>query len=119
MDVNKKIGLTDLTQPTTLNIPDQSGSSDEISLMAIGELLNHRKIKSISRIKPEQTATITKLFMFSKTFRCPFTKDLAETILQLQISINGLGRKELVQLVQKRIDTMEQTRVMTSKDIFR
>lgn len=114
-----KIELTDLVKPSTLQIPDPSGSNDEISLMAIGELLNKNKIKSISRIKPEQTSTIAKLYMFSKTFKSTFTKDLADTILQLQISINGLGRKELVQLVQKRVDMIEQNRIMTSKDIFR
>lgn len=112
------ISMNDLVKPLQ-QMQEPTGPDDQISLLAIGELLNKKKIKTISRIKPEQTSNIAKLYMFSQTFDDPFTKNLADTILQLQISINGLGRKELVNLVQKRTDMMMEQRAVTSKDIFR
>jgi len=112
----EKLNLEKLTQPTQ---PPQEGSSDMISLLAISELLDNAKIKTISRIKPEQTPNLAKLYLFADTFDTSFTRSLADTILQLQISINGLGRKEMVQLVQRRIDDMVQVQPIRSKDIFR
>ena len=54
--------------------------------------------------------------MFGDTF----TKQLGDLILQLQISTNGLGRKELVELVQQRTDFGQfEGKQATSKDIFR
>ena len=92
--------------------------NDTIALKAVEELLDHKKIKTITRVKTEQVSVISKLYLFSKVFNAPFCKDLADNILQLQISINGLGRRELVQLVQQRNGTIQE-QVMTSKDIFR
>ena len=115
----KKLEMEDLTK-TNLNIAmDEQPQNDLISMLAIQELLNIKKLKTITRIKPEQVSNISKLYMFSQTFNTSFTKTLADMILQLQVSINGLGRKELVQLVQKREEVMTETRRLTSKDIFR
>lgn len=114
----KKLELETLTNPEPF-IDDDMGSNDQISLMAIQELLNFEKLKSITRIKPEQVSTITKLYLYATTFKSPFTKILADMILELQISINGLGRKELVALVQKRAEMEQQQIKVTSKDIFR
>ena len=94
--------------------------SDEISLLAIRQLLDKKNLKSISRIKLEQVAVITKLHLFGDVFGIKFTKDLADLILELQISTNGLGRKELVQLVQRRDGLMDFNQpIKPSKDIFR
>ena len=99
---------------------DQRENNDMISLMAISELLNKKKLKTISRVKFEQVSIIAKLFLYADTFGVNFTKNLADLILQLQISTNGLGRKELVQLVQQRSDVLElMSQKRTSKDIFR
>ena len=116
--IDKKIEIDDLTKQGIHEINQEPQNNDLISLLAIQELLNIRKIKTISRIKPEQVPTIAKLLLYSKTFHIPFVSRLANHILELQISINGLGRKELVQLVQKRNEMIE-TQKITSKDIFR
>jgi hypothetical protein len=113
----KKLEIPDLVR--SAQDFEERHDNDLLSLLAISELLDVKKIKTISRIKPEQTGNIAKLYLFADTFKTPFTRSLADTILQLQISINGLGRKELVQLVQKRVNEMMETRTVTSKDIFR
>ena len=100
-------------------LPRDTGQSDEISLLAINELLSKKKLKTISRLKFDQVSVISRLYLYGDTFKQPFTKKLADLILQLQISTYGLGRKELVQLVQQR-NMMEQGQpIKTSKDIFR
>lgn len=123
----EKLTLERMTKQTEDNTPttfsDESESvSDKVSMLAINELLDLNKLKTISRIKVEQTPILTKLYLFSDVFDTPFTKDLADYILQLQISVNGLGRKELVSLVQQRDMTLElqaQQNKVTSKNIFK
>lgn len=94
--------------------------TDEISNRAISELLSKKKLKTVSRIKMEQVSNLTKLYLFSKTFGESFPREVADLILQLQISVNGLSRRELVQLVQQRnmmVELEEQRK--PSKEIFR
>ena len=99
---------------------DNRETNDVISYMAINELLNKKKLKSISRLKPEQVTIATKLYMFSSMFGDNFTKSLADYILELQISVNGLGRKEMVSLVQQRSDFGDMLpQRKQNKDIFR
>ena len=100
-------------------IENNESHNDLISLLAISELLDLKKIKTISRIKNDQVSNISKLYLYGETFDIPFVKNLADNILQLQISINGLGRKELVQLVQQRFSDIEIEKRVNSKDIFR
>ena len=123
---DKKLTMEDMTKSNGENIesvvPFDDGESinDKVSLIAIQELLNLDKLKTISRIKFEQVTVITKLYLFTDIFDIPFTSDLAELILQLQISTNGLGRKELVSLVQQRdFSTDTQGKKLTSKTIFK
>ena len=107
---------------TTIFTGEEETVSDKVSMLAISELLDMSKLKTISRIKVEQTPILTKLYLFSDVFDTPFTKDLADYILQLQISVNGLGRKELVSLVQQRdmsIELQAQQSKVSSKNIFK
>ena len=114
-----KMTERDETDNTNIVVEDNPDTfNDEIALRAVEELLNFDKIKTISRIKPSQVANLTKLYLFSEVFQAPFCKNLADNILQLQISLNGYGRQELVQLVQQR-NSMPFEKPMTSKDIFK
>lgn len=124
--MQRKITLPELTQRepednTNIIIGNDNPApyNDEIALKAVNELLNIENLKTISRIKPEQTINLTKLYLFADTFNVPFTKMLADHILQLQISLNGLGRSELVQLVNQRNPMIVSEKPITSKDIFR
>ena len=113
----KKLKLEDMTNQDNddkyvIN-NQQESPSDLISLKAIEELLNMKKLKTISRVKFEQVPILSKLYLFSDTFGENFTKKLADYILQLQISTSGLGRKELVQVAQRQPDISE---MLNSKD---
>ena len=99
---------------------DNRERNDEIASKAIDELLDPKKLKTISRVKFDQVGILSKLYLFADIFDVDLTKNLADLILKLQISTNGLGRKELVQLVQQRTDIFDMSQVKkSSKDIFR
>ena len=91
---------------------------DLINLLALNELTNSKKIKTNSRIKLEQVELLTKLYLFNDTFKTPLAKKLADLVLHLQVSINGLGRKELIQMVNTNNDNNLQ-QVKRVKDVFR
>lgn|SRR5574344_266832 len=118
-DDSKKVTMDEMTgkNPVIINNDDSNPADDTISLVAVQELLKDKK--TTSRVKMEQVKILTKLYLFSSVFGTTVTKKLADNILQLQVSINGLGRKELVQLVQRRNDMTEGLKPLTSKDIFR
>lgn len=121
LTLNKMTGKdNDNTQTINLIENEPNPIADEISLRAIDELLNLEKLKTISRVKPEQVSNLVKLYAFADTFKTAFPRYLADYVLQLQISLNGLGRRELVQLVQQRGgELMLDQRPQTSKNIFK
>ena len=103
------------------NISEQleNGGSDLVSLIAISELTNLEKLKVITRLKEEQVPILTKLYMYAETFNVPFVKNMADNILQLQISIRGLGRKELVNIVRESTPSEVKRGLFGTKDVFR
>ena len=115
-----KLELKDLIQPDSIKNDSNSNITDIIKLQVADNLLSNKNLKVNTRIKYEQVSHLSKLYLFSDIFEIDFIKNLADTILQLQISINGLGRKELVDLVGKvyNTDTIE-TEKLTSKGIFK
>lgn len=124
--IKKKVTMNEMTGKDHDNverdtlIPDEIEVNDKISLIAISELVNMENLPTITRLKIEQVPTITKLNLFADTFKVPFAKKLSDNIMKLQISINGLGRRELVQMVRQRDEPMiENGKRLTAKDIFR
>ena len=115
---NEKMNIDELLEE---NISEQleSGTSDLVSLIAISELTNLNKLKVITRLKDEQVPLLSKLYMFAETFSIPFIKNLADNILQLQISIRGLGRKELVNIVRESTPQEVKRSLFGTKDVFR
>jgi hypothetical protein len=123
----KKLNLTDFTGRDENNIKIdeliekqiEEAKDDLISLLALQELLGEKNLKRVSRIKDTQVPALTKLFMFGDIFESDTATSLADYILNLQISIRGLGRKELVSLVQKRDDNVIEEIPLTKKGLFR
>ena len=123
----KKLNLTDFTGRDENNIKIDEliekqideAKHDLISLLALQELLGEENLKRVSRIKDTQVPALTKLFMFGDIFESDTATSLADYILNLQISIRGLGRKELVSLVQKRDDNLVEEIPLTKKGLFR
>lgn len=123
----KKLNLTDFTGRDENNIKIDEliekqideAKDDLISLLALQELLGEKNLKRVSRIKDTQVPALTKLFLFGDIFESDTATSLADYILNLQISIRGLGRKELVSLVQKRDDNVIEEIPLTKKGLFR
>lgn len=121
---NKKIKeednltLEELLDDKTNDIISNAETNDLVSLIAISELTNIKKMKVISRIKYEQVPMLTKLDLFADTFGISFVKNLADNILQLQVSINGYGRKELVNVVNQSTNNISDIKNI-KKEIFR
>lgn len=95
-----KLNIKDLINPKN-ELEDNRSSDDIIKLATIENLFNKDNLKTNSRIKMTQVSRLSKLILFSDIFEVPFVNDLANNILELQISISGLGRKELVDIVGK------------------
>ena len=115
---DEKLKIDDLLEE---NISEQleNGTSDLVSLIAISELTNLNKLKVITRLKDEQIPLLSKLYMYAETFNIPFIRNLADNILQLQISIRGLGRKELVNIVRESTPQETKRGLFERKDVFR
>ena len=114
----EKLKIDELLEEN-INEQLENGSSDLVSLIAISELTNLEKLKVITRLKEEQVPVLTKLYMYAETFNIPFVKNMADNILQLQVSIRGLGRKELVNIVRESTPTEVKRGLFSSKDVFR
>lgn len=121
--MTKKLDLETMTgekEQDQYIINDNREVNDELSMVVINELFNKKNRKTMSRIKVEQVPIITKLFLYSDTFKTKFSRNLANHMLDLNVSIFGLGRKESVQMIQQRnMFGMEQEQPKRSKDIFR
>jgi len=117
---NDKLKIDELLEEN-INEQLENSSSDLVSLIAISELTNLEKLKVITRLKDEQVPLLAKLYMYAETFDVPFIKNMADNILQLQISIRGLGRKELVNIVRESTPTEVKVKrgLFGTKDVFR
>ena len=114
----KELDVATLIKEANASQNIQHDNSDLINLLALQELTNSKKIKTNSRIKLEQVELLTKLYLFNDTFKTPLAKKLADLVLHLQVSINGLGRKELIQMVNTNNDNaLQQSKRV--KDVFR
>jgi len=117
---NDKLKIDELLEEN-INEQLENSSSDLVSLIAISELTNLEKLKVITRLKDEQVPLLAKLYMYAETFDVPYIKNMADNILQLQISIRGLGRKELVNIVRESTSTEVKVKrgLFGTKDVFR
>ena len=115
-----KLELKDLIQPEKIKNDNISSVTDIIKLQVTENLLSDKNLKTNTRIKYEQVSHLSKLYLFADIFDIGFIKNLADNILKLQISINGLGRKELVDLVGKVYNTdIGEAEKLTAKGIFK
>ena len=116
--MSNNIDLVTLLKEANATPNIQHDNSDLINLLALQELTNSKKIKTNSRIKLEQVELLTKLYLFNDTFKTPLAKKLADLVLHLQVSINGLGRKEIIKMINNNSsnDIQQTNRI---KDVFR
>ena len=92
-----KLNFEDFINPDN----DPVNELDILKMVTVNHLLSKDNLKSNTRLKQKQVPLLSKMYLFGEVFNVPFITQLANNISELQISINGLGRKELVDLVGK------------------
>ena len=101
-------------------MPDQQDAlNDKIAEKILDHFFAQKNLMKVSRIKPEQVSNLTKLKLAEVEFKAPICGRLFDYILQLQISINGLGRGEMVKMIQQRSGVVEAPPTITSRSIFK
>lgn len=117
--MTNKINLDNIL--TTNDTEQEISINDQLRLKVIDNLLDTDKNKKInSRLNKAQVHALTKLYLFADKYNNTFTSQLADNILLLNISLGGLGRKELVRILQtsQEQEIELQTKNIT-KEVFR
>lgn len=113
--MKKEKTIDDLTQ----SLNDEMTIDDKLKLQVIGNLLDDKHKKTNSRLSKYQVNPLTKLYLFANVFQSDIAKQIADNILLLQVSLNGYGRKELVQILSTQESIPPQDQKIINKDIFR
>ena len=88
-----------------MEIIDLMNSNDELREKAIESLFEDKHLFKNSRIKNSDIMKIARLKLYGDFYNLSLVDKLIKYILQLRISVNGLGRKEVVELVKTDVFT--------------
>lgn len=113
--MKKEKTIDELTQV----IDEDLTVDDKLKLQIINNLLDEKHKKTNSRLSKYQVNPLTKLYLFANVFQSDIAKQIADNILLLQVSLNGYGRKELVQILSMQEVLPPQDQKTINKDIFR
>lgn len=105
-----------------LNNEGENNLNDEMKLSVINNLLDMENNKKVnSRINKRQVNLLTQAYLYSDIYDNKLMGKLADNILLLQVSIGGLGRKELVRILQSVGDPvpLEENEKKKFRDVFR
>lgn len=103
-----------------MEIIDVLNNNDELREKAIESLFEDRHLFKNSRIKNSDIMKLVKLKLYGEYYGLTMVDKLIKYILQLRISVNGLGRKEVVELVKTDVFTSNLTEPKNnSRGVFR
>ena len=88
-----------------MEIIDVLNNSDELREKAIESLFEDKHLFKNSRIKNSDIMKIARLKLYGDFYNLTLIDKLIKYVLQLRISVNGLGRKEIVELVKTDVFT--------------
>ena len=88
-----------------MEIIDILNNNDELREKAIESLFEDKHLFKNSRIKNSDIMKIARLKLYGDFYNLNLIDKLIKYILQLRISVNGLGRKEVVELVKTDVFT--------------
>lgn len=88
-----------------MEIIDLMDNKDELREKAIESLFEDKHLFKNSRIKNSDILKLTRLKLYGDYYNLSMVDKLIKYILQLRISVNGLGRKEVVELVKTDVFT--------------
>ena len=96
------------------------GSNDELREKAIESLFEDKHLFKNSRVKNGDILKLARLKLYGDYYNLSLIDKLIKYILQLRISVNGLGRKEVVELVKTDVFTSNLTDLKdNSRGVFR
>lgn len=75
-------------------------NNDELREKAIESLFEDKHLFKNSRVKNNDILKLARLKLYGDFYNLSLVDRLIKYILQLRISVNGLGRKEVVELVK-------------------
>lgn len=88
-----------------MEIIDVLDNNDELREKAIESLFEDKHLFKNTRIKNSDIMKLVKLKLYGEYYGLTMIDKLIKYILQLRISVNGLGRKEVVELVKTDVFT--------------
>lgn len=80
-------------------------NNDELRDKAIESLFEDKHLFKNSRVKNNDILKLARLKLYGDYYNLTLIDRLIKYILQLRISVNGLGRKEIVELVKTDVFT--------------
>lgn len=84
---------------------DLMDNNDELREKAIESLFEDKHLFKNTRIKNNDIMKLARLKLYGDFYNLTLIDKLVKYILQLRISVNGLGRKEIVELVKTDVFT--------------
>lgn len=95
-------------------------NNDELREKAIESLFEDKHLFKNSRVKNNDILKLARLKLYGDFYNLSLVDRLIKYILQLRISVNGLGRKEVVELVKTDVFTSNLTDLKdNSRGVFR
>lgn len=88
-----------------MEIIDVLNNNDELREKAIESLFEDKHLFKNTRIKNNDIMKIARLKLYGDFYNLSLIDKLIKYVLQLRISVNGLGRKEVVELVKTDVFT--------------
>lgn len=103
-----------------MEIIDLMDSNDELREKAIESLFEDKHLFKNTRIKNNDILKLARLKLYGDYYNLTLIDKFIKYVLQLRISVNGLGRKEIVELVKTDVFTSSLTEPKTnSRGVFR
>ena len=88
-----------------MEIIDLMDGKDELREKAIESLFEDKHLFKNTRIKNNDIIKLVRLKLYGDYYNLTLIDKFIKYILQLRISVNGLGRKEVVELVKTDVFT--------------
>lgn len=93
--------------------------NDELKEKAIESLFEDKHLFKNTRIKDKDILKLVRLKLYGDYYNLSLVNKLIKYILQLRISVNGLGRKEIVELVKTEVFSSNLVEDNKSRGVFR
>lgn len=93
--------------------------NDELKEKAIESLFEDKNLFKNTRIKDRDILKLVRLKLYGDYYNLNLVNKLIKYILQLRISVNGLGRKEIVELVKTDVFSSNLVEDTNTRGVFR